>query len=223
MRDARALRRTSGASIHHARYASGSVRSSAPRSWRPGRFSAAAPAAAQTVGQRPRAHGFWAATAGAGGRAERRRGLRRRDRARRSPPKSRAVRRRPRQSPTPRRDAASGPPKRRRRAPGHTGRRRRSATLKAPAGVFIGGLRLTCSTRAATSGIFVRRAGRRRARDLQTGIHLDRRRHHQPAARSSGVTLGADLAGTTTKPAFGGGIGSSSAGRCGTSAPRSAS
>lgn len=80
-----------------------------------------------------------------------------------------------------------------------------SATLSAPAGVFVGGLRYTIH-QGGNLRIFVQGEGGIARVTFQPafilgGVDITN------SISQFGVTLGADLAGTTTKPAFGGGIG----------------
>ena len=80
-----------------------------------------------------------------------------------------------------------------------------TATLKAPAGLFLGGLRYTIHE-GGNLRIFVQAEGgvarvTYQPTFLLGGVDVTSQ------ISQFGVTLGADLAGTTTKPAFGGGIG----------------
>ena len=80
-----------------------------------------------------------------------------------------------------------------------------SATLTAQAGVFVGGLRYTIHE-AGNFRIFVQAEGGVARVTFQPafllgGVDITK------TISQFGVTLGADLAGTTTKPAYGGGIG----------------
>jgi len=80
-----------------------------------------------------------------------------------------------------------------------------SATLTAPAGVFVGGLRYTLHE-SGNFRIFVQAEGGVARVTFQPAFILGGVDITNQLAQF-GVTLGADLGGTTTKPAFGGGIG----------------
>lgn len=80
-----------------------------------------------------------------------------------------------------------------------------TATLKAPAAVFVGGLRYTIH-QGGSLRIFVQGEGGIARVTFQPAFILGGVDITSTVSQF-GVTLGADLAGTTTKPAFGGGIG----------------
>jgi hypothetical protein len=80
-----------------------------------------------------------------------------------------------------------------------------SATLRAPAGIFLGGLRYVVH-QSGNLRIFVQGEGGVARVTFQPTFLLGGVDVTSQLAQF-GVTLGADLAGTTTKPAFGGGFG----------------
>jgi hypothetical protein len=80
-----------------------------------------------------------------------------------------------------------------------------TATLKAPAGVFVGGLRLTIHE-GGSLRIFVEGQGGVARVTFNPTFTLNGADITSQLSQF-GVTLGADLAGTTTKATFGGGIG----------------